>query len=818
MKILHITSAYEPAWHLGGVMRSVSQLCRGLVQQGHDVTVFTTDSGYDRRMPVPLNQQVDIAGVKVFYFKTDYSLSFFFSKALWEACLTAVKKFDIVHLASPYAFPDIAGAMAAKRANVPYLISTHGRLVIKYNPRKFFKKWVYHHLVRGADYARASAIHYTAELEREQSDPVGLQADSFIVPNGVDITEFDHLPERSWARTQLGLGSEDLIVVYLGRIEPRKALDVLIRAFAKVVHAGRHPVKLIVAGPDFGSLGSLQLLCENLGISDQVLFPGFIPPEKRNLLLSAADLMALVSHPGENFGISALEGMLAGLPLLLSNNVGFSREVIPYGVGVEVAVEEDSIAHGLQRMLNDPAGLKAMGRTAGEVARARYGITAVTKKMSLAYEDILTGSRSPELVWAAGTNRSPFSQYDLTLLRVIPSTERKDFGNRFISFNIYGAPHKFFLDFTSRATGGGITFLNNFILNLANIKTDNIYYLFTSGRLPFNLPPNFKLIQVTPLATYEFWKFFWHQLGIRNFIEKEKIDLFYGSTGITPFNINCPIVLTLQNLWPFLLSKSSLFINLEKYSRKLYINKCTQLATLIHFASFSSYQEHLSLGLNITKDKARIIPFGIHKMFFDKIDSVSSYNYLKSLNLANKKYILFVGNIYEHKNILTLLKAFAFFSQRTGSEYYLVIAGKVMEKNYFRKILYLINFLAIQNKVIFLGEINYNKLPALYQAAKLFVFPSLLETFGFPMIEAMSSGVPLLVADTPIGREMCEDASVYFPIFDHERLASLMLRVIEDDDLKESLISKGLKIATNYTWEKMSENMLQLFSEAILIK
>ena len=409
MKILHITSAYEPAWHLGGVMRSVSQLCRGLVHQGHDVTVFTTDSGYDRRMPVPLNQQVDIAGVKVFYFKTDYSLAFFYSKALWKACLTAVKEFDLVHLASPYAFPDIAGAMAAKCANVPYIISTHGRLVIKYNPRKFFKKWLYHHLLRGADYARASAIHYTAELEREQSDPIGLLADSFIVPNGVDLTEFDHLPERSRARTEMGFRSEDLIVVYLGRIEPRKALDLLIRGFAKVAKACQPPVKLVVAGPDFGSLGSLQLLSKNLGISNQVLFPGYIPPEKRNLLLSAADLLALVSHPGENFGISALEGMLAGLPVLLSNNVGFSREVIPFGVGVEVSVEEDSIAQGLKQMLNDPAGLKDMGRVASEVARAKYGLDAVVKKMSRAYEDILTGSRSPELLWAAGTNRSRFS-------------------------------------------------------------------------------------------------------------------------------------------------------------------------------------------------------------------------------------------------------------------------------------------------------------------------------------------------------------------------------------------------------------------------
>ena len=381
-----------------------------------------------------------------------------------------------------------------------------------------------------------------------------------------------------------------------------------------------------------------------------------------------------------------------------------------------------------------------------------------------------------------------------------------------------GATNKIVLDFTSRAMGGGLTFLNNFIINLARIKTDNFYYLFTSSPFKFDLPSNFRIIRVNPLATYEFWKFFWHQFAIKNFIEKEKINLFYGSTGISPFNIKCSIVLTLQNLWPFYLSGSSLLSKLEKRSRKLYINKCTNIATFIHFASFASYQEHLSFGLKITNDKARIIPFGISNIFFDKIDSVNSSNYLETLNLKNKKYILFVGNIYRHKNISSLIKAFAIFSREINNEYYLVIAGKIMENNYYRKLLTLINFLSIQNKVIFLGDINYDQLPEIYHAAKLFVFPSALETFGFPMIEAMACRVPQIAADTPIAREICGDASIYFPLYDHERLASLMLNLIADDDLKESLISKGVKRATHFTWEEMARNMLKLFSEAILSK
>ena len=91
---------------------------------------------------------------------------------------------------------------------------------------------------------------------------------------------------------------------------------------------------------------------------------------------------------------------------------------------------------------------------------------------------------------------------------------------------------KILLDFTSRATGGGVTFLNSFIFNLAKIKADNIYYLFIPSPLQFDLPSNFNIILVRPYPLYELWKFIWHQLLINNFIKKEKIDLFYGSRGL----------------------------------------------------------------------------------------------------------------------------------------------------------------------------------------------------------------------------------------------------------------------------------------------
>ncbi|MFA4901982.1 MAG: glycosyltransferase family 1 protein [Desulfobaccales bacterium] len=374
---------------------------------------------------------------------------------------------------------------------------------------------------------------------------------------------------------------------------------------------------------------------------------------------------------------------------------------------------------------------------------------------------------------------------------------------------------KILLDFTSRAAGGGVTFLNNFIPNLAKLRTDHLFYLFTPAPLSYSLPANFTVIPVQARFPYEIWKILWYQITIKNFILKENIDLFYGSTGISPLTLTCPSILTLQNLWPFLSNEAALPIKILKYLRKKYINKSSQLATLIHFASFSAFQEHIRLGLNIDQKKAKIIHFGIGNIFFKIHDSLFLEEYLRTINLHNKEFILFVGNIFRHKNIIDLIKAYSIMKDKIkGSIPYLVIAGRLMEDDYMNELNLLVEKLLIKDYVIFLGEINYDNLPLIYRSAKLFVFPSVLETFGFPMIEAMACQVPLIASDIPIAHELCGEASLYFPPNDPEKLASLMLNVMQDNDLRKSLVEKGVNIAKTFTWEDTALKMLTLFSEA----
>jgi glycosyltransferase involved in cell wall biosynthesis len=410
MRILHVTLAYEPAWHLGGIVRAVSQLCRGMTHLGHQVTVYSTDSGLDHRMEVSTQQPMELGGVKVYYFNTEYSLKYGYSPSLAKACRANLKHFDIIHLASPWSYPGITAGRAARRQRIPYVMSPHGSLSIQNQGLKTWKKLVYLNLVEGANLRGAAAIHYTTEIEKQENIYIGIKVPSFIVPNGVDISEFDNPPDKGEARKELGLPASPLIVLYFGRLEPKKALDILIRAFAKTLREAGSQAVLCLAGPDFGQQALLQNLARDLGIAERVIFPGYIPPEKRKSILAAADLSALVAHPGENFGISALEGMLVGRPALLSTNVGFYHAAVDAEAALAVPVQVEPMSQALRQFLGDPTRLVAMGKAAYSFARGHYDYKVVAATMVQAYEDILSGRYSSQLSWFQPPSRPLFSK------------------------------------------------------------------------------------------------------------------------------------------------------------------------------------------------------------------------------------------------------------------------------------------------------------------------------------------------------------------------------------------------------------------------
>ena len=399
MKVLHVIPAYEPAWQVGGgVVRAVSQLCRGLSAQGIDVTVYTTDWGIDKKLGIPVNEPVEIGGVKVIYFHAESARAFRYSRALGEACRDSIADFDLVHIASFWNYPGIPAGLWARRKGIPYVISSHGTLSPFILHKGRLKKWLYMKMIEERNLRGAAAIHFTTEVERKFAEPLGLRVPSFVIPNGLDFREFDELPPREIARAHLGLSEIEFVITFLGALHPCKKLDVLIRGLARLVPRFSK-VRLLLAGSDKGQKTLLEKLIRQFGLDHQVNFLGFVGSEKRKQLLAATDLVTLVSSSSENFGYAAVEAMASGVPVLVSDQVGISREIEMDGAGCVVPVDEGAIAEQLERLLTNQALLTDMDRAAYFSVRKRYDIKAVARKMILAYEDILLGRRSDECLW-----------------------------------------------------------------------------------------------------------------------------------------------------------------------------------------------------------------------------------------------------------------------------------------------------------------------------------------------------------------------------------------------------------------------------------
>ncbi|MFZ2089287.1 MAG: glycosyltransferase, partial [Desulfobaccales bacterium] len=378
----------------------VSDLCRELVSLGHEVTVFTTDSGRYQRMDVPLNQAVEVEGVKVFYFKTDFFFKFAFSFALGKACRKMIRSFDIVELWAIWHFPELPGGFYASREGVPFVVKTVGAMLPHSLKTSAWKKWLYLNLVEHRNFRKAQGIHYSTFLERELSPATILGLPSFVVPNGIDTQNFSDLPDKASARKHFGLPRDALTGVFIGRLEPIKNLASLLNAMAIARRQGID-VFLLVGGPDFGERKNLEVLTAHLGLADRVRFLGYVDPATRNVLLAAGDFVVLTSY-SESFGLAAAEGMAAGLPVLVSNRVGICREVEIDQAGMVTGVEAESIAAGLATMASQPKQLREMGKKGRQAAVKRYDVRATVKKIERAYLDILEGVQTPDLFWSNG--------------------------------------------------------------------------------------------------------------------------------------------------------------------------------------------------------------------------------------------------------------------------------------------------------------------------------------------------------------------------------------------------------------------------------
>jgi glycosyltransferase involved in cell wall biosynthesis len=378
LRLLVVVVFYKPAYVYGGPVRSISALCEALSRLGCAVTVFTTNANGGSKLDVDTRTPCTVDGVRVFYHPLERGPFLFHSPALRQACVEQIRAFDLVYIVSCWGYPFIPAARAAAAALIPYVISPRTAFMRAAWQGKFLKKAIYHFLMERSAINRAAVIHYTSQIEADQSRWMRLKSRAVIVPNPVDLSEFAALPERGSFRERHGIAADEKVLLYLGRVEPRKGLDLAIRAFGRIASSGRR-ARFAMAGPEEDAhVRELQELAMSVGAGDRVMFTGMLAGAARLAAFRDADLFVLTSL-AENFGMAVVEAMASGLPVVVTDTVGVAPEVAAHGAGLVVAREEHAVAAAMERMLSSEELRRMSGEAGKRLAQTAYAPDAVAR-------------------------------------------------------------------------------------------------------------------------------------------------------------------------------------------------------------------------------------------------------------------------------------------------------------------------------------------------------------------------------------------------------------------------------------------------------
>jgi glycosyltransferase involved in cell wall biosynthesis len=361
-----------------------------------------------------------------------------------------------------------------------------------------------------------------------------------------------------------------------------------------------------------------------------------------------------------------------------------------------------------------------------------------------------------------------------------------------------------------RTSGGIREYIYNLVTNLANInKEDNyIFYVskddekFWQGTMPeylrykiFPFNRNHKIRRA--LFERKFWK---------NEQEFEKYEVFHSPFFHVPKISGCKIIMTVHDLRFRRYPRSYTFTRRTfiKYAFRKSLNYVDHIITVSEFTK----KEILDF-YNFDQNKITYIHEAIDMNRFKSHGELNE-NDINKFKIQPKKYILSVGHLEPRKNFLMLINAWDELKNEKKLDYKLVIVGK---RNY--KFNSIIKKVKQSKTVIYLDYVSFYDLLNLYKLAKLFIFPSLYEGFGFPPLEAAVFGVPSVVSDVASIPEICGKGALYFNPYDKEEIKEKILQLLTDEDLYNHYKLKAKKNLERFSWVNNAKKTREIYNTVI---
>jgi len=392
MKILQVIPYFS--WSFGGPVRSVYELSKSLSEKGHDVTIFTTDVYRGHR--ILDDDKIALSGVKVRYFRCFNNhlaneVKLHLSHDMRLAIKDELKNFDLVHLHDYRSITHFYIQHYSKKYNVPYILQAHGaspQIFGNQNIGFTISKIMFDFFFGQKILMNSSKLIALTKTEANQYFELGANPSKIeIVPNGIRLSEYQQLPETGTFRRKYSIGSNEKIILYLGRIHKIKGIDLLLKSFSDIA-SGFENVKLVIVGPDDGFLSELEQQIKDLDLDDKILYTGPLYGHEKLSAYVDANLYVLPSVY-ETFPMTVLEAFACGKPVIVSDRCGISDFVKE--VGYVTKYDETHLKTTILKVLNDRELERKLGEKSEKLVKQRFDLDIVIKKVILIYTSVLIG-------------------------------------------------------------------------------------------------------------------------------------------------------------------------------------------------------------------------------------------------------------------------------------------------------------------------------------------------------------------------------------------------------------------------------------------
>jgi glycosyltransferase involved in cell wall biosynthesis len=345
------------------------------------------------------------------------------------------------------------------------------------------------------------------------------------------------------------------------------------------------------------------------------------------------------------------------------------------------------------------------------------------------------------------------------------------------------------------------------ISQLCVLFPENEYYLFSPGEksVSLNFPPE-NCITVYP-DSFLSKKFpsIWRSAYLGNEIFRRDIQIFHGLSNELPLNVkksNARTIVTIHDL--IFLRYPELFRSADRYIyRKKFYRSCKNADAIVAISEQTKSDIIHYFGIN--PDKIHVVYQGCNPLYYVKA-TIETKNTIRTKYSLPKNYMLYVGTIEERKNLLQIVKA-----RHEGKiSLPLVVVGRATP--YLEKVREYISKNNISG-IVFLKNLNEEELPAIYQMAELFVYPSFFEGFGIPILEALNSGIPVITGSGSCLQETGGPHSIYINPANTTEIADSINRILNDPDLKAKMIEEGYKQAMLFREDRTASEMMKLYKK-----